>query len=76
MPQISFLLILKNIYIIQMFNRLLVKTQFGKDIDVAKLREDTLLHPDSVAYNKDHNVMVYKKEYPFNKSNQILRLVA
>jgi RHS repeat-associated protein len=43
-------------------------TQFRKDIDVAKLREDTLLRPDSVTFNKDQNVMIYKKEYPFNLS--------
>ncbi|MGL5151437.1 MAG: hypothetical protein ACRC7N_12790 [Clostridium sp.] len=44
------------------------KTQFGKDIDVAKLREDTMLHPDEIIYKDEQNMMIYKKEYGFNIS--------
>ena len=44
------------------------KTQYGKDVNVGKLREDTIMKPDEVIYNKDQNVMIYKKEYPFNIS--------
>ena len=44
------------------------KTQYGKDVNVGKLCEDTIMKPDEVIYNKDHNVMIYKKEYPFNIS--------
>jgi len=43
-------------------------TQFGENIDVAKLREDTMLNPDSIVYNTDQNVIIYKKEYDFNIS--------
>ena len=44
------------------------KTQFGENIDVAKLREDTLLHPDQVIYDSEHNIIKYVKEYDFNIS--------
>ena len=44
------------------------KTQFGKDIDILKLREDTMLHPDSIVYNDEQNVIKYVKEYDFNIS--------
>jgi len=44
------------------------KTQFGKDIDILKLREDTILHPDSIVYNDEQNVIKYVKEYDFNIS--------
>lgn len=44
------------------------KTQYGKDVNVGKLCEDTIMKPDEVIYNKDQNVMIYKKEYPFNIS--------
>jgi len=44
------------------------KTQFGENIDVAKLREDTLLHPDQVIYDSEHNMIKYVKEYDFNIS--------
>lgn len=44
------------------------KTQYGKDVNVGKLREDTIMKPDEVIYNIDQNVMIYKKEYPFNIS--------
>lgn len=44
------------------------KTQFGENIDVKKLREDTMLHPDEVIYDPDHNVIQYVKEYDFNIS--------
>lgn len=44
------------------------KTQFGKDIDILKLREDTMLHPDSIIYNDEQNVIKYVKEYDFNIS--------
>ena len=33
------------------------KTQFGENIDVAKLREDTLLHPDQVIYDSEHKFL-------------------
>lgn len=44
------------------------KTQFGENIDVAKLREDTMLHPDKVIYDSEHNMIKYVKEYDFNIS--------
>ncbi|SEF63993.1 RHS repeat-associated core domain-containing protein [Eubacterium ruminantium] len=44
------------------------KTQYGKDINVRKLCEDTIMNPDEVVYNIDQNVMIYKKKYPFNIS--------
>ena len=44
------------------------KTQSGKDIDVAKLREDTMLYPDKIIYNDEQNVIKYVKEYDFNIS--------
>ena len=44
------------------------KTQYGKDVNVGKLCEDTIMKPDEVIYNKDQNVMIYKKEYHFNIS--------
>ena len=44
------------------------KTQFGENIDVAKLREDTMLHPDKVIYDSEHNIIKYEKEYDFNIS--------
>ena len=44
------------------------KTQFGENIDVAKLREDTMLHPDKIVYDSEHNVIKYQKEYDFNIS--------
>ena len=44
------------------------KTQFGENIDVAKLREDTLLHPNQVIYDSEHNMIKYVKEYDFNIS--------
>ena len=44
------------------------KTQYGKDVNVGKLCEDTIMKPDEVIYNKDQNVMIYKKEYLFNIS--------
>ena len=44
------------------------KTQYGKDVNVGKLCEDTIMNPDEVIYNIDQNVMIYKKEYPFNIS--------
>lgn len=44
------------------------KTQYGKDVDVGKLCEDTIMNPDEVIHNIDQNVMIYKKEYPFNIS--------
>lgn len=44
------------------------KTQFGENIDVAKLREDTMLHPDKVIYDSEHNMIKYGKEYDFNIS--------
>ena len=44
------------------------KTQFGENIDVAKLREDTMLHPDKVIYDSEYNMIKYVKEYDFNIS--------
>ena len=44
------------------------KTQFGENMDVAKLREDTMLYPDKVVYDSEHNVIKYIKEYDFNIS--------
>lgn len=44
------------------------KTQFGENIDVAKLLEDTMLHPDEVIYDSEHNMIKYVKEYDFNIS--------
>ena len=44
------------------------KTQFGENIDVAKLREDTMLHPDNIVYDAEHNMIKYQKEYDFNIS--------
>ncbi|MBE0336165.1 WXG100 family type VII secretion target [Paenibacillus sp. 23TSA30-6] len=44
------------------------KTQFGKDIDVIKLREDTVKNPDNIKYNDEQNTILYKKEYGFNIS--------
>lgn len=44
------------------------KTQFGENIDVAKLREDTMLYPDEVIYDSEHNMIKYVKEYDFNIS--------
>lgn len=44
------------------------KTQFGKDVNVSKLCEDTIMNPDEVIHNIDQNVMIYKKEYSFNIS--------
>lgn len=44
------------------------KTQFGENIDVAKLREDTLLRPDKVIYDSRHNMIKYIKESDFNIS--------
>lgn len=39
------------------------KTQYGKAVNVGKLCEDTIMKLDEVIYNKDQNVMIYKKEY-------------
>ncbi len=44
------------------------KTQFGENADVAKLRKDTLLYPDEVIYDSEHNMIKYVKEYDFNIS--------
>ena len=44
------------------------KTQFGQNVDVGKLREDTLLHPDQIVYDSEHNTIKYSKEYNFNIS--------
>ena len=44
------------------------KTQYGKAVNVGKLCEDTIMKLDEVIYNKDQNVMIYKKEYLFNIS--------
>ena len=44
------------------------KTQYGKDVNVGKLCEDTIMNPDELIYNIDQNVMIYKKKYPFNIS--------
>ncbi|MEC0066209.1 hypothetical protein P4H37_22310 [Paenibacillus thiaminolyticus] len=44
------------------------KTQYGKDIDVRKLREDIMMNPDSIKYNDEQNTILYKKEYNFNIS--------
>ena len=48
------------------------KTQYGKDIDVKKLREDTMNNPDEVKIQKDASGNVYgttyKKDYDFNIS--------
>lgn len=35
---------------------------------MAKLREDTMLHPDKIVYDSEHNMIKYKKEYDFNIS--------
>ena len=47
------------------------KTQYGKDVNVGKLCEDTIMKPDEVIYNKDQNVMIYKKEYKKNYKEKI-----
>ena len=44
------------------------KTQYGKDVNVRKLCEDTIINPDEAIYNINQNVMIYKKKYPFNIS--------
>ena len=44
------------------------KTQYGKDVNVGKLCEDTIMNPDEIIHNIDQNVMIYKKKYPFNIS--------
>lgn len=44
------------------------KTQFGENINVAKLREDTLIYPDKIFYDSEHDVIKYIKEYDFNIS--------
>lgn len=51
------------------------KTQYGKDVNVGKLCEDTIMKPDEVIYNKDQNVMIYKKEYPLILVRVIHQLV-
>lgn len=35
----------------------------GKDIDILKLREETMLYPDFIVYNNVQNVIKYVKEY-------------
>ena len=44
------------------------RTQFGENINVAKLREDTMLYPDKIIYDSEHNMIKYVKEYNFNIS--------
>ena len=44
------------------------KTQYGKNIDVRKLCDDTIMNPDEVIYDLEHNVIKYTKEYNFNIS--------
>ena len=48
------------------------KTQYGENIDVKKLREDTMNNPDEVKIEKDASGNVYgttyKKDYDFNIS--------
>jgi len=44
------------------------KTQFGENIDVGKLSEDTMLNPDKIVHDLDQNVIKYEKEYDFNIS--------
>ena len=44
------------------------KTQYGKNVNVAKLCEDTMLNPDAVIYISKQNVIKYVKDYNFNIS--------
>ena len=44
------------------------RTQFGENMDVAKLLEDTILNPDKIIYHSEHNIIKYVKEYDFNIS--------
>ena len=44
------------------------KTQYGKNINVRKLCEDTILNPDEVVYDSEQNVIKFSKEYNFNIS--------
>ncbi|MCR5630261.1 hypothetical protein [Eubacterium sp.] len=44
------------------------KTQYGKNVNVRELCRDTIMNPDEVIHNIDQNVMIYKKNYPFNIS--------
>ena len=44
------------------------RTQFGENVNVAKLREDTMLYPDKVIYDSEHKMIKYIKEYNFNIS--------
>lgn len=44
------------------------KTQYGQNVDVGKLCDDTIMYPDEIIYNVDQNMICYKKEYPFNIS--------
>ncbi|MDQ1925047.1 hypothetical protein [Massilia pseudoviolaceinigra] len=43
------------------------KTQFGENINVRALRQDTIDFPDSVSTDA-HGITKYVKEYPFNIS--------
>jgi len=48
------------------------RSQFGKDMDVKRLRDDTMSNPDSVEVKRDKDgkpyATVYKKKYDFNIS--------
>ena len=46
------------------------KTQFGENVNVAKLMEDTIMYPDEIIYDSEHNVIKYIKEYDFNISTE------
>ena len=46
------------------------KTQFGRDVNVKTLMEDTLLHPDAIFEDPVQGTTRYSKNYPFNISTQ------
>lgn len=57
-------------FIILIINQPKNKTQFGENINVSRLREDTLLNPDSIVYDDEHNTIKYVKEHDFNISTK------
>lgn len=44
------------------------KTQFGEDINVKALIEDTMLYPDSAVSDLETRIMKYSKDYDFSIS--------
>lgn len=44
------------------------RTQYGENVDVGKLQEDTMQHPDLSEFNENRGINKYVKTYDFNIS--------